>query len=243
LLRYVIYRHLKDKETLNYGDDYLVEVIVPKLENLMRYLKNFGITPDKINIEEAKKFIEETDKFDKEYLERFLTEFVAIFFEYEKFKATKGNDYTDLLLEFLKLKTPPHFKFVLVDELQDVNSIEADIALQSADNFLAVGDAKQAIFGFQGGSILNFTKFGDSTKFILSENFRSSNEILSYARADFVNKTKDETHKNALENLKNNEISPCEKPKIISIAKEDTFQAILTLIKHLRNPDEKTTID
>jgi len=242
LLRYVIYRHLKDKETLNYGDDYLVDTIVPKMENLMRYLKNFGITPDKIDIQEAKMFIEETDKFEKEDLERFLVEFVDIFSEYEKFKATKGCDYTDLLLEFLKLKKPPHFKFVLVDELQDVNAIEADIALQSADNFLAVGDAKQAIFGFQGGSILNFTKFGNSTKFILSDNFRSSNEILGYARADFVNKTKDEIHKVALENLRNNEIDPCEKPKVISVAKEDTFQAVLTLIKQLQNTSEKTAI-
>jgi DNA helicase II / ATP-dependent DNA helicase PcrA len=242
LLRYTIYRYLKDKESLNYGDEYLVETIVPKMENLMRYLKNFGITPDKINIQEAKAFIEETDKFEKEDLERFLVEFVNIFAEYEKSKSMKGCDYTDLLLEFLKLKKPPHFKFVLVDELQDVNAIEADIALKSADNFLAVGDAKQAIFGFQGGSILNFTKFGDSTKFILSENFRSSNEILSYARADFVSKTTDETHKTALEKLKNNEIGPCEKPKIVSIAKENTFQTILTLIKQLQISGEKIAI-
>src|SRR3989338_1218882 len=242
LLRYIIYRHLKDKESLNYGDDYLVDTIVPKMENLMRYLKNFGITPDKINIKEAKALIEETEKFDKEDLERFLVEFVNIFTEYEKFKATKGCDYTDLLLEFLKLKKSPHFKFVLVDELQDVNAIEAEIALKSADNFLAVGDAKQAIFGFQGGSILNFTKFGASTKFILSDNFRSSNEILNYARADFVNKTKDETHKVALRNLKNNEIGPCEKPQVISIDRENTFQAVLTLIKKLQKTKEKTAI-
>jgi superfamily I DNA/RNA helicase len=76
----------------------------------------------------------------------------------------------------------------------------------------------------------------------LSENFRSSNEILGYARADFVNKTRDETHKVALENLKNNKMGPCEKPKIISIAKEDTFQAVLTLIKQLQNSCEKTAI-
>ncbi|MGE0793488.1 MAG: UvrD-helicase domain-containing protein [Candidatus Woesearchaeota archaeon] len=242
MLRYVIYKHLKEHETLNYEDTYLVENIIPKFESLMRYLKNFGITPDKINIKEAKKFIEQDTKFEKEDLERFLQEFVTIFAEYEKFKSTKGCDYTDLLLEFLKLSNPPHFKFVLVDELQDVNAVEADIAIKSADNFLAVGDAKQAIFGFQGGSILNFSKFGNSTKFILSENFRSSNEILNYAKTDFVNKTLDESHKIALANLKNNEIGVMDKPKIISVAREDLLQTICALIKQLNTTGEKIAV-
>ena len=242
LIRYAIYRHLKDNETLNYGDEYLVETIVPKMENLMRYLKNFGITPDKININEVKPFIEDTKKFEKADLERFLGEFIKIFAEYEKIKSEKGYDYTDLLLEFLKLKSPPHYRFVLVDELQDVNSLEADIALKSADNFLAVGDAKQAIFGFQGGSILNFKKFSHSTSFVLSENFRSSNEVLNYARKEFVSKTVDEIHTAALKDLKNKEAASSDKPKIISIQKEDSFQAIFTLIKQLLKTNEKVAI-
>src|SRR3989338_5179402 len=48
LLRFCIYKFLKDNQILNYGDEYLIEVIVPKMENLLRYLKNFGITVDKI---------------------------------------------------------------------------------------------------------------------------------------------------------------------------------------------------
>ena len=58
-------------------------------------------------------------------------------------------DYADILLKFLKLNKISKYKYVLVDELQDVNKIEAEIALKSGDNFIAVGDKKQAIFGFQ----------------------------------------------------------------------------------------------
>ena len=44
LLRYSIFRYIKDNETLNYADSYLIETIVPKMENLIRYLKSFGQT-------------------------------------------------------------------------------------------------------------------------------------------------------------------------------------------------------
>ena len=69
------------------------------------------------------------------------------------------SDYSDLLIRFLELQNPPLFEFVLVDELQDVNKMEAEIALKSGKQFFAVGDKKQAIFGFQGGSIINFEMF------------------------------------------------------------------------------------
>ena len=39
LLRFVIYEYLKEKEVFNYSDERLVSEVVPRLENLMRYLK------------------------------------------------------------------------------------------------------------------------------------------------------------------------------------------------------------
>src|SRR3989344_5151594 len=59
LLRYVIYDYLKKNEVLNYDDSRLVEEIVPKLENLMRYLKSYGIMPENINVKETKKLLED----------------------------------------------------------------------------------------------------------------------------------------------------------------------------------------
>jgi len=203
LLRYAIFRYLKDHGTLNYGDRYLLDTIVPKMENLIRYLKNFGITYDMINVEDAKKYVTDFKKYSKEELEVFLEEFVRISEHYEFIKGDNSVDYTDMLIDFLKQKQDPQYRYVLVDELQDVNKMEADIAIQSAEKFLAVGDQKQAIFGFQGGSILNFKKFEESTRFILSENFRSTNAILSYAREYFSSKTKESHHVKDLEHLEN----------------------------------------
>jgi DNA helicase-2/ATP-dependent DNA helicase PcrA len=181
LLRFSIYRYLKDKEILNYGDSYLMETIIPKMENLIRYLKSFSITPGKMDIEKTRTFLKGDNKIGKEEKDKFAEKFVQIFDYYEKSKEGRGLDYADMLISFLKLSHIPRYDFVLVDELQDVNKMEADIALKSGKQFFAVGDKKQAIFGFQGGSIVNFKQFEDSSQFILSENFRSTDEILKFA--------------------------------------------------------------
>lgn len=231
LLRYTIFKFLKDNEVLNYQDDYLIDVIVPKMENLLRYLKSFGVMPDNININEVKVLLEEGNNYSKEEICKFAEDFIEIFKHYEEVKSKKGVDYADLLIKFLKLREVPKFEYVLVDELQDVNILEADIALRSGKNFVAVGDKKQAIFGFQGGSILNFAKFMDSKKFVLSENFRSTNQILSYAREHFVSKTKEESHKEDLVNLKSAINKEGNKPEIYDVQKNNAYSLACELAK------------
>lgn len=229
LLRYTIFRYLKDHNTLNYSDGYLLNTIVPKMENLIRYLKSFGITCSMIEIDMVRPFITDFKRYSKEDLERFLEEFVHIFRYYEDVKGTMGLDYSDMLIDFLKQNRSSSFRYALVDELQDVNQMEADIALQSAQNFIAVGDQKQAIFGFQGGSILNFKKFNNSTSFVLSENFRSTNAILEYARTYFTIKTKEKQHVEELANLCNNTKGFGKKPIIYDVKKEDIYKSICQL--------------
>jgi DNA helicase II / ATP-dependent DNA helicase PcrA len=233
LLRYVIYRYLREHETLNYGDDYLIDTIIPKMESLIRYLKNFGITPDMIDSAKAKKFLEENPRIEKADMEKFLDEFINIFKAYEKAKSGKGIDYTDMLLNFFKLKKPPVFKYVLVDELQDVNSIEADIALRSGEKFFVVGDKKQAIFGFQGGSIVNFSKFKDSKSMVLSENYRNTDQVLDYARAFFDSKTKEVSHKEELKNLRSVNGKKGEKPTIYEVERDDIPRAACILAMNI----------
>lgn len=242
LLRYSIFRFLKENNTLNYADRYLLDTIVPKMENLIRYLKSFGITYDQIQVEDTKKHITDFKQFTKEELESFLKNFVSICEYYETIKGMHGLDYTDMLIKFLQQKNTPRFRYVLVDELQDVNQMEADISLRSADNFVAVGDQKQAIFGFQGGSILNFKKFEDSTHFILSENFRSTNAILDYAREYFSSKTKEKQHIKALENLKNKEKEYGEKTVIYDVSKEEMYQAVCDLAAALSKNNAQVAI-
>jgi DNA helicase-2/ATP-dependent DNA helicase PcrA len=234
LLRYTILRYLKEKEILNYSDDYLIEKIVPKMENLMRYLKSFGITPEKVDINNAKKFLEEQKSYSKEEIDKFAEYFIDIFSHYEKIKNRRGVDYADLLINFLRLREIPVFDYVLVDELQDVNIMEADIAIKSGKNFFAVGDKKQAIFGFQGGSILNFRKFENSTQKVLSENFRSTDEILDYAREYFVAKTKEQSHREELRDLHSAKNKKGSKPYIYDIARNNIYAAACELAKGLK---------
>jgi DNA helicase II / ATP-dependent DNA helicase PcrA len=102
-------------------------------------------------------------------------------------------DFDDLLLIFLHaLKDPTtehlrsSIKYILVDEFQDVNNIQADIILEfmkTCSNLTCVGDDCQSIFGFQGSNInhiLNLhTKFRDVKTFHLVQNYRSTPEIIN----------------------------------------------------------------
>jgi len=242
LLRYSIFRYLKDNETLNYGDSYLLETIVPKMENLIRYLKSFGVTYRDIDVDDVKNYISDFKRFTKKELESFLEEFVKIYTFYEEIKGSHGLDYNDMLFDFLNLRHIPKFKYVLVDELQDVNRMEADISLNSAEKFVVVGDQKQAIFGFQGGSIINFNKFGDSTHFVLSENFRSTNPILDYSRVYFSSKTKEQHHCNDLKDLKNKNKKGGEKPVIYDVSRDEMYPAICKLVKKLSKNNERVAV-
>ncbi len=242
LLRYSIYKYFVENKILNYEDAYLIEKIVPKMENLIRYLKSFGIMPDQINIVAVKKLLSEYKSLSKEEMDKFAEVFVDVYKHYEDTKKGKGIDYADMLLEFLKLKVKPKFKHVLVDELQDVNKMEADIALESGETFFAVGDKKQAIFGFQGGSIGNFEKFKKAKVFVLSENFRSTNEILNYAKEFFVSRTKDKEHKENLKNLRNEEGKSGPKPFIYAVSKDDNLDAICELVKKLREQNKQVAV-
>ncbi len=244
--RYSIYRYYKKNQILNYGDEYLI-TLASQFENLVAYMKSYGILPYEINTEETKLAIEPTKTFEKRDLERFLENFINLFKYYEEAKKGKGIDYADLLINFFKQNHIKKYKYVLIDELQDVNNLEAEIALKSCENFVAVGDKKQAIFGFQGGSISNFQKFKNSTQFILTENFRSTNEILNYVKFYFTTNTKEVFYKEELKNLQNKEaIEKAEnkqKPRIYETPKEDIYKAACDLaIKLLKKAGDKEKV-
>ncbi len=238
LLRYEIYSYLIENQVLNYGDNYLLETIVPKIENAIRYLKSFGIIPSKINIDDVKTHITEFKTYDKEQLESYLEHFIKIFERYENFKKKKGLDYTDILINFLEIKNKPKFKWVLVDELQDVNDMEADIALSVCEKFVVVGDKKQAIFGFQGGSIGNFLKFNSGKEFVLSDNFRSTDEILNYSKELFSSKTADKSDLEEIKDLKSATAKKGEKPSIIAV-KDNVPSFIAYFIKEQQMKENK----
>jgi superfamily I DNA/RNA helicase len=100
------------------------------------------------------------------------------------------RDYVDQILDainFFKKNEGyiPEFDHVLIDEYQDVNSMQIElIELIKKNNLFAVGDPRQSIFGWRGSDIsyiLNFgEKFKDCEKIYLVKNYRSNREIVEF---------------------------------------------------------------
>lgn len=123
--------------------------------------------------------------------------------EYASYKIGKNYlDYDDLLV-YLKLlleidqmrKTiSGRYRYVMVDEYQDTNALQGDIAyLLAAEhkNIMVVGDDAQSIYGFRGSSHKNIMEFPnkfDECKIIkLEENYRSTQSVLDVANSVLEN--------------------------------------------------------
>ncbi|MBI1765668.1 MAG: ATP-dependent helicase [Acidobacteria bacterium] len=108
-------------------------------------------------------------------------------------------DYDDLLVNWKRLLVEKpdiaaiyqeQFEYVLVDEYQDTNKLQAEIVdLLAAKhrNLMVVGDDAQSIFGWRGANFANIFEFKDrypdAQVFKLETNYRSSPEILMLANA------------------------------------------------------------
>ncbi|MCD6227824.1 ATP-dependent helicase [Candidatus Micrarchaeota archaeon] len=202
--RFVIYRLLIDRKVFNYGEDYIKTNLLTSIISMIDYIKCYGITVDKIK-KHKKQIISYLNQLSKKELgsykvddyERFLNHLVNVYQGYEIFKQDKGYyDYTDMLYLFIKEHehTVFDYDYVFVDELQDANILEAKVARIAANKFnrehhtrfYLVGDAKQSIFGFQGGSLVNFREFSEECKVEeLKQNYRSCQEIIDYS-AEFM---------------------------------------------------------
>jgi DNA helicase-2/ATP-dependent DNA helicase PcrA len=80
------------------------------------------------------------------------------------------------------------YRYIMVDEYQDTNKIQADIVrfLAAAhNNVMVVGDDSQSIYAFRGANfrnIMDFPAMFEGTKIIkLEENYRSTQQILNVA--------------------------------------------------------------
>ncbi|HMP29056.1 MAG TPA: UvrD-helicase domain-containing protein, partial [Saprospiraceae bacterium] len=90
------------------------------------------------------------------------------------------NNYPDINDKFRH-----QFKYVLVDEFQDVNNLQVDLLkflLTPETQLFCVGDDWQSIYGFRGSNInyiLDFAKhFEDTTTIKLNLNYRSTQNIV-----------------------------------------------------------------
>ncbi len=130
------------------------------------------------------------------HLSEHVDDILSLRTSYEEFKFNHGlMDYDDLLVNWKRLlaEVPEareiisgNFKYIMVDEYQDTNLIQADIIRLMAynhDNVMVVGDDSQSIYSFRGAdfyNIMRFPKIFEETTIVkLEENYRSTQPILS----------------------------------------------------------------
>jgi DNA helicase II / ATP-dependent DNA helicase PcrA len=125
-------------------------------------------------------------------------EIVLLHSEYIKYKRDHNlMDYDDLLLklelllsqnESVRKVLSDRYKYIMVDEYQDTNKLQAEIVKLLASrhlNLMVVGDDAQCIYSFRGSTIRNiltFVKEYENCRIVkLEENFRSTQPILNLA--------------------------------------------------------------
>ena len=180
-------------------------------ENILSETEKYQILRGVINKERMEIFDEEDFiqdiaeigkvKNNRIPLEEFVSEkcsadaFRNIYRNYERHrKELKKIDFDDMLVLCYELfRSRPDvlaqwqkkFRYVLIDEFQDINRIQYDVIrmlAQPENNLFVVGDDDQAIYGFRGADselMLGFGKdFPDAKQILLGMNYRSTANIV-----------------------------------------------------------------
>ncbi|MGO9614719.1 MAG: ATP-dependent helicase [Dissulfurispiraceae bacterium] len=161
------------------------------LRSIISMSTNKGISIGEIIKKEYPHFIE------------YITDIQDLTEAYVAYKVNKSYlDYDDLLVylrilienQDIRSRLSHKYKFIMVDEYQDTNKLQGDIAYFLAKdhkNIMVVGDDAQSIYGFRGAyheNIMDFPKsFPECTIIKLEENYRSTQSILNIANAILEN--------------------------------------------------------
>ena len=127
------------------------------------------------------------------------------YLEYEKYlKENNSVDFQDMINESAKilketkqLNKKLNFKYIIVDEYQDISKQRFDLVKTlhevTSAKIMAVGDDWQSIYAFSGSDINLFTKFKDIMGYAkllkIVKTYRNSQEVIDIA-GNFVQKNK-----------------------------------------------------
>ena len=167
----------------------------------------------------------------------------------KKKKATNSVDFDDLLEKTLSMLQKHEniasfyrrqFQFILVDEYQDTNKIQADfidLLAREHRNVMVVGDDAQSIYSWRGANFQNILEFPkrypDAKVFKIEMNYRSVPEILEVANAAIAANV-DQFQKN----LQPTRESAAAKPAVVALNDgSEQAQFIAQRILELRDED------
>lgn len=163
-------------------------------------MDNSKYTPDRLAgaISKAKNALLTPKQYEQQARDFFTQTVAKVYFGYEKrLRAANGMDFDDLLYlpamalkmnEEFRAELDARFKYVLIDEYQDTNQAQYEIARRLSihhPNLCVVGDPDQSIYKWRGSdirNILDFERDFPAAKVItLEQNFRSTKTILHAA--------------------------------------------------------------
>ena len=129
-----------------------------------------------------------------------LTKIAKVYVEYERrLREANALDFDDLILDTVRLLRDfedvrgyyqNKFRYVLIDEYQDTNTLQYQLAALLAgkwENICVVGDDDQSIYRFRGATIENILSFEHQYQgarvIRLEQNYRSTQNILGASNA------------------------------------------------------------
>jgi DNA helicase-2/ATP-dependent DNA helicase PcrA len=196
LLRIYADRLQMDRNFTIYDMDDRKKVIKDAMEATVR--ESARVTPDQIGaaISKAKNQLilpERHPAYD--YFTEIVSRVYAVY--QRRMKESNAVDFDDLLLipaltlrhnEELRSELDHRFRFLLIDEYQDTNGAQYEIAKRLSvenRNICVVGDPDQSIYKFRGSDIRNILDFErdfpDCKTIALEKNYRSTKAILHAA--------------------------------------------------------------
>jgi DNA polymerase III epsilon subunit-like protein len=138
-----------------------------------------------------------------------------------------GYEFLDLIRK--KPEIVHHYKYLFVDEFQDINDVQFQIIKEfyrHGVKLYAVGDDCQNIYSFRGSNVTymtNFTEyFTDARQFFLTRNFRSTAAIVRMANAS----------------------ASCQVsaiPKVMVSAEEDASVSVKPVVQYFSHSSKQTT--
>ena len=183
------------------------------------------------------------------------TKIKKIFNDYvNKCRISNAIDFDDILFytynmlkdnEEISFKYKNLFKYILVDEYQDTNTIQFNIInLLHGKNckICVVGDDAQCIYSFRGSKIENIQKYRETyspLEFKLSVNYRSTKTIVDAANK-LIQNNEGQSSKILSTNAEKNSLAKESKIKIMSSTDDkDEARKVVDKIIELNNKDKE----
>lgn len=191
-LEYLRYAQTIESAQIKHGSDYPA-VLKNKISSInKKTIKNVSVAVNAENLDALEL------SGDEELESKRAQELAEAYQLYQQLLLENNYlDFGDLIVYTLKLfRERPNilnyyrqkFRYLMVDEFQDTNYAQYELVQLLAaplNNLVVVGDDDQAIYKFRGASLANILQFKDdypdAREIILTENYRSRQEILDYA--------------------------------------------------------------